>query len=148
MRTDSLRNAVSERWIYALLGASVSVPLTTLGYWQTGSELSLSPVLLGGLIAGYFSKRNTGDRSGVGVRTGLLGVVPVLWMVADILAATSALTGPVWFRVAGVALVIGLSLTLVTVTAGLGAAAGAIGARVGGWLAGSGGRNHPPAAGN
>jgi len=35
-----------DMWRYALLGGVLSFSLTLVGYWQSGSELSLSPVFL------------------------------------------------------------------------------------------------------
>jgi len=34
----------SEPWEYGLLGGLLTVPLTVFGYWQTGSEMALSPI--------------------------------------------------------------------------------------------------------
>lgn len=48
---------LSDEWRYALLGGLLSVPFTTVGYWQTGSEIALSPVLFGGLLVGRVGAR-------------------------------------------------------------------------------------------
>ncbi|RDI69895.1 DUF5518 domain-containing protein [Halopelagius longus] len=136
---------VSDTWKYALLGGLASIPFTTLGYLETGSELSLSPVLFGGLLAGYLAQRNTGTSSGVGFRAGLVGGLPVLLVLADVLAATSGLAGPTWFVAVGIALALGFVAVVAALVFGLSGLVGVIGGRIGGWLAGSGGRRHPPA---
>jgi len=88
---------LSDRWRYALGGGLVAVPLMTLGYLGTGSELSLGPVLLGGAVAGYLATRDTGTHRGVGARVGLVASFPALLAVGDILLATRGLGGPNWF---------------------------------------------------
>lgn len=86
MGSEPSASAPSGAWRYTLLGGSVSVPITrgtrpephdfgrgqlpALSYWRTGSKLSLTPVLLSGVIAGYAAIRRTGGRADVGVRAG------------------------------------------------------------------------------
>lgn len=147
-RTGPLPPSLSDTWKYALVGGLISVPLTTVGYWQSGSELSLSPVLLGGLLAGYLARRATGTADGVGVRAGVVGALPTLWILADVLGAASALSGPTWFMAVGVGFTGAILLVVAVVGFGLGALAGALGARAGSWLAGRTGRRGPPAAGS
>lgn len=144
-RIGPLRTESTATWKYALVGGVVSLPATTASYWQTGSEMSLASVLLGSLLAGYLAKRKTGTSAGVGVRAGLVGALPVLWVLSDVLGASTALSGPPWFVAAGTLLTI-LTLTAVGVLGfGLSALVGGVGGRVGGWLAGSNGsRGSPP----
>jgi len=144
-RTGPLPLELSDTWTYALLGGLASVPFTVLGYAETGSELSLAPVFFGGILAGYLATRRTGTRAGVGARAGLVGGLPGLWLLSDLLAATSALGGPTWFVAAGIALAVGAAAAVALVVLGLSALCGAVGARIGGWLAGSGGRRRPAA---
>jgi hypothetical protein len=66
------------RWKYVLIGGLAALPFTALSYWPTGSELSLGAVLFGGILAGYLVTRAGGERSGVGIRVGLVGGLPVL----------------------------------------------------------------------
>lgn len=130
--TESLLRSVPRRWRYAVIGGMLALPVTAFGYWQTGSELSLSPVLCGGLLAGYLAERRIGESHGVGIRTGLIGGSPVVWILFDVLSMASALAGPVWF-VTGATL-----LTVVVVAAfgfGLAALFGTVGAKIGSWLA-------------
>jgi len=127
---------VPPRWIYGLIGGLVSLPFTVIGYWQTGSELSLAPVVGGGLLAGYLARRRTGESRGVGIRAGLVGGLPVAWMLFDVLAATSGLAGPPWFVVGGTLLTIGFVVVLGVFGFGLAAVFGGGGAKLGNWLAG------------
>lgn len=141
------RTAVSaEAWRYGLVGGLLAVPFTTASYWQTGSELSLSPVLLGGVVAGYLAKRATGTARGVGIRTGLIGGLPTLWMLADIVVSSSALTGAWWFVGAGVGLVALFVLAVGVMGFGFAALVGELGAHIGGWLANSTSGQQPPTA--
>ena len=144
-RTGPLPLELSDTWTYALLGGLASVPFTVVGYAQSGSELSLAPVFFGGILAGYLARRRTGTRAGVGARAGLVGGLPGLWILVDLLAATSALAGPPWFMAAGGLLALSAAAAIALFVLGLSALCGAVGARVGGWLAGSGGRRGPPA---
>lgn len=139
-------DSLSDRWRYALLGGLLSIPFTTAGYWQIRSELSLSAVLFGGLLAGYLAKRKTGSATGVGARAGLIGGVPVLWILADIVAATPGLGGPAWFIAAGTLLVVGSGIVFTILGLGLAALVGNVGARIGAWLVESTGPRQPPTA--
>jgi len=142
---DLLPDRLSETWRYALLSGLASIPFTAYGYWQTGSELSLLPVFFGGILAGFLAQRKTGTSSGVGVRTGLVGGLPSIWLFVDLLAALSGLAGPAWFVVSGLVLVIGAAAVVGMLAFSFSAVVGAVGARVGSWLAG-GGHSGPPTA--
>jgi hypothetical protein len=113
----------------------ISLPFTTMSYWQTGSELSLAPVALGGLVAGYLATRRTGESSGVGVQAGLIGGLPIGWMLFDILRATRGLTGPGWFVTGATIITIGFIVVLAVLGFGLSALLGGGGAKLGSWLA-------------
>ncbi|WP_435348560.1 DUF5518 domain-containing protein [Haloarchaeobius sp. HRN-SO-5] len=128
--------STNDKWKYALVGGLASIPFTATSYWQSGSEISLTPVLFGGLLAGYLAKRRVGDGRGVGARTGLLGGLPVLWMLIDILPVVIGMPNPRWFTVVGVGVAFGITL----VGFGLAALIGELGGRIGGWLADRGGR--------
>jgi hypothetical protein len=128
-------------WKYALVGGVASLPFTTLSYWQTGSELSLGAVLFGGILAGYSATRADGDISGVGTRVGIVGGLPVLWVVFDVLAATGGLAGPAWFVTSATLLTIGFTTVIALVGFGISALIGEVGTRIGSWLAGSRPRN-------
>ncbi|WP_235063414.1 DUF5518 domain-containing protein [Candidatus Halobonum tyrrellensis] len=138
--------SLGDRWRYALVGGLLSVPFTTASYWQTGSELSLSPVLFGSLLAGYLAKRKTGSATGVGARAGVVGGLPALWLLADVVAATSGLGGPAWFIAAGTVFAVVAGIAFAILGLGLAALVGAVGARVGAWVAESTGPRQPPSA--
>ncbi|MFB6109143.1 MAG: DUF5518 domain-containing protein [Haloplanus sp.] len=127
------------RWTYALLGGASSIPFTVAGYWQTGSELSLTAVLFGGALAGYLAARRTGTGRGVGVRAGVIGGLPVLVVVGGTVSDAAGLAGPSWFVVGGTVLAVGAAVAVAVVGIGLSALLGAVGARVGTWLAGTSG---------
>jgi hypothetical protein len=124
-------------WKYALIGGGASLPFTTLSYWQTGSELSLGAVLFGGILAGYLAKRADGEISGVGSRVGIVGGLPVLWVVFDVLAATGGLAGPGWFVTSATLLTIGVTTVIAVVGFGISALVGEVGTRIGCWVAGN-----------
>jgi hypothetical protein len=127
-----------EAWRYALLGGLLALPGTAYLYWQSGTELSLGPVLLGGVVAGYLYRGP--ERRRVGVRTGLIGGLPALWMLADSLTVVSGVGGPAWFRVAAGGMGV-LTMLLFTLLAfALAAVAGVVGAAVGDWLSEKTGR--------
>jgi hypothetical protein len=129
---ESPFHQMSQQWQYALIFGVLALPITALSYWQTGSELSLSPVFLGGVLPGYLMTRRTGTGRGVGARVGLVGGLPVLWVLFDILQAASALAGPSWFVASATILTI-----VVTVIFGFGLAAliGELGGKLGSWVA-------------
>lgn len=124
---------VDEAWRYALVGGLVSIPLTGGLYWLSGAgnELSFNAVLLGGLLAGYLAPTAV-DSTAAGIRAGVIGSLPGLWLLGDVLAAATALTGPTWFRVTGVGMA---AVAFSGVVFGLGALAGGVGGVVGAWLA-------------
>lgn len=147
-RSGPLHDESLDTWMFALLGGGISIPLTAASYWRTGSALSLSAVLLGGLVAAYLAERRAGGSAGVGLRAGLVGALPVLWLLADVLSAWTALSGPAWFMAAGTLLTGLVVAAFAALGVGLSAIVGALGGRVGTWLAGSGRRDEPPAAGS
>ncbi len=61
----------------------LSLPPTLIGYWQSGSELFLSPVLLGGILAGYLAGSATGASHGIRYRAGAIGSLPGLLFLID-----------------------------------------------------------------
>jgi len=134
--------SISERWKYAILGGLASLPFTMASYWQSGSEISITPVLFGGLFAGYLAKRRVGENRGVGARAGLIGGLPVLWMLSDMLSAVIEIPNPLWFSVVSVGMVFGITI----LGFGMSALLGEIGGRIGSWLSTRGGRIYPTRA--
>lgn len=135
---------------YALVGALLAVPFTSAVYWRTGSEFSLGPVLLGAFVAGYLFDGAASDRSRVGALTGLLGALPLSWVVIDALPLLSSIVSdgasPAWFRAASVGLTVGVVTTIVAIGAAFAIVVGVIGARIGDWASSKAGRTRPPAA--
>lgn len=134
-----------DEWRYGLLGGVLSLPLTLVGYWQSGSELSLFPVLLGGVLAGYLAGRARGTSHGVGYRVGAIGGLPGLLFLADLPDAMAALGGPEWFVAAGTVLGVVFVCAALFVVVGFSALVGELGARIGGWLATRSDDPRPPA---
>ena len=140
---------VTETWKYALIGGIASLPLTVGLYWRSGmgSEFSLNMVFFGGLFAGYLANAaaTETDGSSVGFRAGVVGGLPGLWLVVDLLEAAIAWSSPLWFRVVAVSmLVVGFTTALL----GFAGFVGLLGAKVGGWLAKKTGAHRTPPAGN
>ena len=127
---------MSDTWRYALVGGVASIPLSLWLYWESGvgDTFSLIIVFVGGVLAGYLASRAPTELHGrtVGFRAGVIGSLPVLWLVGEVVIAASAWASPLWFRVAAVVLLVG-GLTLVLFA--FGGLIGAIGATFGGWLA-------------
>ena len=147
VRTGPLQ--LTETWKYGLLGGISSIPFTVGLYWLsgTGSEFALDVVLLGGLLAGYLARAGSADASStsVGVRAGVVGGLPGLWLLVDVLRTASALSGPVWFQVAAVSMTM---IVFTTAVLGFAGVVGVVGANVGGWLAEKRGVQRPPLAEN
>lgn len=133
---------LSDEWKYGVIGGVVSIPPTVATYAQTSSELSLASVFFGGLLAGYLAERETGRAHGVGVRAGLVGATPSLWLGSDVLVEAASLSGPSWFHAAGVV----LTVLFVALAFWISAAVGGIGSLVGRWFASSDGERGRPAA--
>lgn len=118
-------------WKYAIIGALVSIPVSIASLLQYGNKISLTGVLIGGLFAGFLAKIWHGSTDLVGVRTGIIGSIPISVIVYEMGTAVSELSNPTWFSTVLIALIgvigaisLGLSLFL-----------GWIGAKVGDWLA-------------
>lgn len=132
----------------ALLGGVVALLGTAAIYWQSSNELSLGPILVGALVAGYLHDGDRSSRRRLGVGVGLIGGLPAVWLLADVLGALSGLGGPPWFRVVATGLGIGSILTISLLAFGLAAVTGIVGAAVGDWLSRKTGRRRSPTAGN
>lgn len=130
-----LEQTLPERWRYGVIGGAFGLPFTLLSYWQTGSELSLTPVLFGGILAGYLARRRLGEGRGVGLRAGLVGGLPVIWVIVDVLSLTSELAGPPWFVASATLITIGFTVVFAVLGFGLAALFGEAGGRVGSWVA-------------
>ena len=130
-----------DSWRYAIVGGLAALPFTAINYWQTGSEIGLWPVVFGGLLAGYLYEGPSTVRSRVGFRAGLIGLLPALWLLGDLLWFVHVeVGGPAVSRVVQTVFAI-VFVVAMFVFAGL---AGMIGSRVGDWLSGKVGRDRPP----
>lgn len=140
---------VSTSWKYALVGGIASIPFTVWLYWQSTpeNEFSLTAVFFGGLLTGYLASATPAemDTAGVGFRAGIIGAVPVLWILVDFLNAATVLSGPLWFRVVAISMVV---LIITSVVIGVGGLFGLFGAKVGGWLAKKTGAQRIPSVGD
>jgi hypothetical protein len=140
---------VTETWKYALVGGIASIPLTIGLYWQSGmgSEFSLNMVFFGGLFAGYLvsAAATETDGSSVGFRAGVVGGLPGLWLLVDLLEAAVAWSSPLWFRVVATST---LAVGFATILLAFAGFVGFLGAKVGGWLARKTGAQRTPSLGN
>jgi hypothetical protein len=134
--SDSENSWLTPAWRYGLLGGLASIPLTAGLYWlsETPNELSLNMVFVGGLVAGYLAAVGAEqvEAGPVGVRTGLVGCLPGLWIVLDTYLFTATAGGPAWFRTYGLGIVV---FTFTVIAALLSIVVGVLGAKVGAWLA-------------
>lgn len=134
---------LSETWRDALFGGVASMPVTAALYWLSGGgrEFPLDAVAVAGLVAGYLAAGRAADPDAVGLRAGVVGGLPgVAWLLAAILGDATALSGPAWFEVAGLAFVVGATSAVAALVLALAAVVGVLGARVGGWVAARRGR--------
>ncbi|WP_435320654.1 DUF5518 domain-containing protein [Haloarchaeobius sp. TZWSO28] len=129
---------VTENWRYSLPGGVVAAALVALGYTETAPDVSLGAVLVVGIVVGFLSKRHYGSSKGTGVLTGLIGALPFLLVLGQLLTATSGLAGPAWFTVAGTVMTVFVGIAVAVMGFGLSALLGELGARVGGALTSSG----------
>jgi hypothetical protein len=111
------------------------------------SEFSLSMVFYGGMLAGYLAGAAATETSSssVGFRAGVVGGLPGLWLVGELLVAALTWASPLWFRVAAVSLLGGGFTALMLGFAGL---VGLVGAKLGGWLAAKTGAQRLPVIGS
>lgn len=148
LRTGPLPNPLAdETWRYAIIGGLVTLPWTALLYWQSADQLSLGPVLVGGVVAGYLCRGDDTDCRRAGAGVGLIGALPALWVAFELLTAASGMTGPAWFRIAAIGLGVGSLLAFLLVGFGLAALLGAVGAAVDNWASKKTGRQRPPVVG-
>ncbi len=117
----------SDIWSYALVGGAVSLLLGTVRYWQTGVELALFPIFVGGFVAGYLQQSRLGERDNAGFVAGLIGALPALWVVYGLVKTSFGFSNPLWFY--GVFV---LMVTVATVVVfALSGCIGSVGARLG-----------------
>jgi hypothetical protein len=122
---------LTETWKYALIGGLLVVPFTALEAWRSPENMALGMVVLGSVLAGYLIKQRGGNSTTTGLRAALVGGVPLLWAIGDLLLSVPDISNPLWFRAVGVGMILGFGGVLFAVVA----VCGALGGRFGGWLA-------------
>ena len=135
-RIGSLPLRLNATWKCAFIGGISSIPLTVGLYWLSGmgNEMSQNMVFFGGLLAGYLARTRMPDAHPIeaGTRAGLIGALPGLWFIGDHFIAGSGAGGPLWFRVVGPTVMVGLFVIFLLLITAL---AGYLGGKVGVWLA-------------
>lgn len=121
-----------ETWKYAIIIGLASTPFTTIRYWRSlnGYSHPVVPVLFAGLLGGALAHRREMDERRLGVRIGVVGALPALWPVLDLLVFIFGLTQPRWFRVIQIMLLV----VFIVLLAGLFGLVGMVGAILGNWL--------------
>ncbi|WP_247005379.1 DUF5518 domain-containing protein [Halorientalis litorea] len=129
-------------WRYAIVAGGLAGTYTLLEYLlSTGTTLRLSPVVFAGLLGGLLFVDADVPPRRVGLRTGLVASVPLVWPFVDLLRAIPAFTQPLWFdavQYAAVAVAVGLFVLFTVVVTQAGAVVGA-------WLAAKVGPDRPAA---
>jgi hypothetical protein len=128
---------LTETWTYALVGGLLALPFTALEVWRSPENITLGAVLVGSVFAGYLIKRRGGNSTATGLRAALIGGIPALWALNELLWAISNIPNPPWFQAVSVGMALGFGGLMVVVVAVFGAIAG----RFGGWLAERRGRD-------
>jgi hypothetical protein len=98
-----------------------------------GNELSFNMLFFRGLIASSLAKRGpkTVDSTDVGLRAGVVGGLPGVWLLAEMVRVVTAATGPLWFRVVGGGFIL---FSFIVLLFGFAALVGLLGAKIGAWL--------------
>ncbi|MFC6825005.1 DUF5518 domain-containing protein [Halopelagius fulvigenes] len=134
-----------DAWRYPLLAGLVSASYTGFHYWQSSSNvLHMEAVFVAGLLGGVLYHGREAESRRVGLRTGVVSALPVLWKSLDAFTAIFSFTQPAWFSVVQVVLVLALTGFGVALSALLGMG----GALLGEWLAGKIDGFRPSAVGN
>ncbi|WP_254831331.1 DUF5518 domain-containing protein [Haloglomus salinum] len=146
--TDPGAPRLTPAWRYGLVGGLASIPLTAV-HWlsETANELSLNMVFVGGLVAGYLAAVGAEQvrAAPVGVRTGLVGCLPGVWLALDTFLFGGSVGGPAWFQMLGTGMLV-VSFIVFAVLVSI--VIGVLGAKVGGWLAAKLGHRPTAVAGN
>jgi hypothetical protein len=122
---------MTESWKYALIGGLLALPFTALEAWRSPENITLGMVVLGSMLAGYLIKRRGGSSTATGLRAALIGGLPTVWALGELLWAVPNIPNPPWFQVVGIGMILAFGGVMLAVVAIFGALAG----RFGGWLA-------------
>ena len=142
METQESTPQSGQQWRrYGVVGGLLAASLTAVSYWQTGAEVSLTPVVFVALVVGYATRRRSVYDGRIGARVGLIGGFPIVWASYDFVGFAVGVSTSSWFSAASVVLLGVFTLF------GLGASTlfGWIAARLGRWLADRSGRSRPVA---
>jgi len=138
-----LQFELSKTWKCALIGGLVPA-LFTVSEVLESSDITFHGLFLGGVVAGYLVKRHGGTGTAAGIRAGLIGGIPALWSLRELLVAIPTIPNPLWFQVVGVGLALVAGVLLLVLPMVVGGLAG----RFGGWLAERQGHPRVPATGS
>ena len=122
---------LTETWEYALIGGLLALPFTALDVWRSPENVTLGAVVVGSVFAGYLIKRRSGNSTATGLRAALIGGIPALGALNELLWSVTNIPNPPWFRAVSVAVTLAFGGLILAVLAVSGALAG----RFGGWLA-------------
>lgn len=122
---------LTETWKYALIGGLLALPFTALEAWRSPENMALGMVVLGSMLAGYLIKRCGGNSTATGLRAALIGGLPTVWALGELLWAVPNIPNPPWFQAVGIGMILAFGGVMLAVVAIFGALAG----RFGGWLA-------------
>lgn len=137
MRLRDRLQETEEWWWYSVGGGLFVVSATAISYWQTGSELSPSVIVVAALVVGYVAKRRSAYDDRLGGRVGIVGGFPVLLESYDSVVYILELSYTPMVTVANLAFL----AAFVGFGFGLAALLGEVGAKVGYRLAGRTGRS-------
>lgn len=138
-----------DAWRYGLVGAAVALPLVAVlsvqSWTATNRMVDLTPLLLGSAVAGYLQRAGPAGAKRAGIRAAVVGALPLVvvfagtarWLTTNLLDGGTA---PLWVDLLGVV----LFGCVVLAAAILVCALGALGGRVGDWLAEKRGRRRTP----
>jgi len=121
----------TETWKYALVGGLLALPFTALEAWRSPEEMMLGAVVVGSALAGYLIKRRGGNSTATGLRAALIGGVPLLWVLGELLVTVANVPNPPWFQAVSVAVTLAFGGVALAAVALFGALSG----RFGGWVA-------------
>jgi hypothetical protein len=88
---------LTDTWTYALVGGLLALPFTALDVWRSPETVPVGAVVVGSVFAGYLIKRRDGNSTTTGFRAGLIGGMPILWALSELLQAITNIPNPPWF---------------------------------------------------
>ena len=78
---------LTETWKYPLIGGLLTLPFTVLQAWRSPEIMAVGMVVLGSMLAGYLIKRRGGNSTATGLRAALIGGLPTVWALVELLWA-------------------------------------------------------------